>query len=82
MYCLKNPLYYKCILKFFINLLKNPAQNELDFSCCKKRNQSLSLPCQHGCKAHPQAVAIFVQFVEFTKVFVVLDELPVPVIFL
>ena len=82
MYNLKIPLYYKCILKFFINLLKNPAHPELDFSSCKKRNRSLSLPCQHGCKAHSQAIAMFVQFVEFTKVFVVLDELPVPVIFL
>ena len=32
MYNLKIPLYYKCILKFFINLLKNPARFELDFS--------------------------------------------------
>ena len=32
MFYLKNPLYYKCILKFFINLLKNPARFELDFS--------------------------------------------------
>ena len=32
MYNLKIPLYYKCILKFFINLLKNPAHPELDFS--------------------------------------------------
>ena len=32
MFYLKKPLYYKCILKFFINLLKNPARFELDFS--------------------------------------------------
>ena len=37
MFYLKNPLYYKCILKFFINLQKELARQGWFFYCIKTR---------------------------------------------